>query len=242
MAMSRVNILSIMVVASRCGRAGRARATETRRGESENRSSENDGAGQAGPVRTETGSCNGGCPSISKVTFLVFWLPRSAGALMVISSLRLSPGSSVVGVKPGTVVQPQSGRTLVTRRCDVAVLSSQTNPRATSLGATSPKSSSAGAMTMPDPQMVTAVAEALPANAPLLILSDQPIADLPAAPFNACRGNSNGLPAALNPAPEDLAFKKPGDGISAARYAELIGRMTVEALPADHQLSWDDLK
>ena len=63
-----------------------------------------------------------------------------------------------------------------------------------------------GAMTMPDPQMVTAVADALPANAPLLILSDQPIADLPAAPFNACRGNSNELPAAPNPAPEDLAF------------------------------------
>jgi N-acetylneuraminate synthase len=43
-------------------------------------------------------------------------------------------------------------------------------------------------------------------------------------------------------APEDLVFKKPGDGISAARHAELIGRTIGEALPADHQIGWGDLK
>lgn len=39
-----------------------------------------------------------------------------------------------------------------------------------------------------------------------------------------------------------LAFKKPGDGISAARYREVIGRATSRALDADHKLSWSDLK
>ena len=39
----------------------------------------------------------------------------------------------------------------------------------------------------------------------------------------------------------DLAFKKPGDGISAARYRELVGRRAARDLPADHQLSLSDL-
>ena len=39
----------------------------------------------------------------------------------------------------------------------------------------------------------------------------------------------------------DLAFKKPGDGISAARYRELVGRRAARDLPADHQLSPSDL-
>jgi N-acetylneuraminate synthase len=39
----------------------------------------------------------------------------------------------------------------------------------------------------------------------------------------------------------DLAFKKPGDGISAARYREVVGRRVARDLPADHQLSPGDL-
>ena len=41
---------------------------------------------------------------------------------------------------------------------------------------------------------------------------------------------------------EHLSYKKPGDGISPSRSGELIGRRTVEELPANHKLSWDDLK
>jgi len=40
----------------------------------------------------------------------------------------------------------------------------------------------------------------------------------------------------------DLAFKKPGDGIPAARYEELVGRIVRQTLPADHKIAWDDLK
>jgi sialic acid synthase SpsE len=39
-----------------------------------------------------------------------------------------------------------------------------------------------------------------------------------------------------------LTFKKPGDGISAARYREVIDRKTRRALPGDHKLRWDDLQ
>jgi len=39
----------------------------------------------------------------------------------------------------------------------------------------------------------------------------------------------------------DLAFKKPGDGISAARWRELVGRPVVRDLPADHKLALPDL-
>lgn len=39
----------------------------------------------------------------------------------------------------------------------------------------------------------------------------------------------------------DLAFKKPGDGISAARYEELIGATVVRDLPADYQIGLGDL-
>jgi N-acetylneuraminate synthase len=38
----------------------------------------------------------------------------------------------------------------------------------------------------------------------------------------------------------DLAFKKPGDGIAAARWRELIGRRLRRAAGADHKLSFDD--
>ena len=38
----------------------------------------------------------------------------------------------------------------------------------------------------------------------------------------------------------DLVFKKPGDGIPAARHTELLGRRC--ALPADHKITWEDLK
>lgn len=40
----------------------------------------------------------------------------------------------------------------------------------------------------------------------------------------------------------DLAFKKPGDGIPAARYADLLGREVRHALPPDHKIGWEDLK
>ena len=40
----------------------------------------------------------------------------------------------------------------------------------------------------------------------------------------------------------DLAFKKPGDGISAARYREIIGRRVKFALPVNHKLTKDDLQ
>jgi N-acetylneuraminate synthase len=39
----------------------------------------------------------------------------------------------------------------------------------------------------------------------------------------------------------DLAFKKPGDGIAAARWRELIGRRLRRAAVADYKLSFDDL-
>jgi N,N'-diacetyllegionaminate synthase len=39
----------------------------------------------------------------------------------------------------------------------------------------------------------------------------------------------------------DLAFKKPGDGIPAARWRELLGRRLRDATPADHKLSFVDL-
>jgi N,N'-diacetyllegionaminate synthase len=39
----------------------------------------------------------------------------------------------------------------------------------------------------------------------------------------------------------DLAFKKPGDGIPAARYGEVLGRVLACDLAADHKLSWEDL-
>lgn len=41
---------------------------------------------------------------------------------------------------------------------------------------------------------------------------------------------------------EALAFKKPGDGIPAGRYHELIGKVVVRDLAADHKISWDDLR
>jgi len=40
---------------------------------------------------------------------------------------------------------------------------------------------------------------------------------------------------------DDLAFKKPGDGIGAAHYRELIGKTTVCELPANTKIKWSDL-
>lgn len=40
---------------------------------------------------------------------------------------------------------------------------------------------------------------------------------------------------------EMLAFKKPGDGIRAARYGQLLGRTVRHDLPQDHKLSQEDL-
>ena len=39
---------------------------------------------------------------------------------------------------------------------------------------------------------------------------------------------------------EDLAFKKPGDGIPAADYKTVIGKMAKANLPADHKFVEDD--
>jgi N-acetylneuraminate synthase len=39
----------------------------------------------------------------------------------------------------------------------------------------------------------------------------------------------------------ELAFKKPGDGIPAARHAELLGRKLRYGLPADHKIKWENL-
>lgn len=39
----------------------------------------------------------------------------------------------------------------------------------------------------------------------------------------------------------DLTFKKPGDGIGAARYSELIGKRLLRDAPANHKFSWEDL-
>lgn len=39
----------------------------------------------------------------------------------------------------------------------------------------------------------------------------------------------------------DLAYKKPGDGLPASRYKDVIGRRVRLDLPADHKLSMDDL-
>lgn len=41
---------------------------------------------------------------------------------------------------------------------------------------------------------------------------------------------------------EDLAYKKPGDGISAARFRDIVGRRTVRDLAADHKLDESDLE
>jgi sialic acid synthase SpsE len=40
----------------------------------------------------------------------------------------------------------------------------------------------------------------------------------------------------------DLAFKKPGDGISAARYGEVVGRRLNRSVPADHAFSERDFE
>jgi N,N'-diacetyllegionaminate synthase len=42
--------------------------------------------------------------------------------------------------------------------------------------------------------------------------------------------------------PGMLAFKKPGDGIPAARYRDITGRRAVRDLPADHTLGEEDLQ
>lgn len=39
----------------------------------------------------------------------------------------------------------------------------------------------------------------------------------------------------------DLAFKKPGDGIGAAHYAELIGKRVLHDMPANHKFNWENL-
>ena len=49
------------------------------------------------------------------------------------------------------------------------------------------------------------------------------------------------LPAGSRLAEADLAYKKPGDGIPAARAGELLGRRTLRDLPADHKLAWEEI-
>lgn len=48
------------------------------------------------------------------------------------------------------------------------------------------------------------------------------------------------LPEGTALAAADLAFKKPGDGIPAARHAELVGRRLRRAVPSDHKFSETD--
>jgi N-acetylneuraminate synthase len=38
-----------------------------------------------------------------------------------------------------------------------------------------------------------------------------------------------------------LAFKKPGDGIPAFRYAELLGKKLNKNIEKDHKLAWEDI-
>ncbi|MBR29835.1 MAG: N-acetylneuraminate synthase [Spirochaetaceae bacterium] len=40
----------------------------------------------------------------------------------------------------------------------------------------------------------------------------------------------------------DLAFKKPGDGIPAARYSAVLGKSIKAPLPSNRKISWEDLK
>jgi N,N'-diacetyllegionaminate synthase len=48
------------------------------------------------------------------------------------------------------------------------------------------------------------------------------------------------LPASTEIARHHLAFKKPGDGIPAAKYQDLIGRRVVHSLPRDHKFASED--
>jgi len=41
---------------------------------------------------------------------------------------------------------------------------------------------------------------------------------------------------------EHLSYKKPGSGIPAARYRELVGQKTRRDLPGDHLIGWDDIQ
>ena len=41
---------------------------------------------------------------------------------------------------------------------------------------------------------------------------------------------------------DDLAFKKPGDGISASKYKEVIGKVTTVNLPENHKFNWNNFK
>ncbi len=50
------------------------------------------------------------------------------------------------------------------------------------------------------------------------------------------------LPAGTALRREDLAFKKPGDGIPAAYYQRVLGSVLHSPLPQDHQLAWTDLR
>lgn len=50
------------------------------------------------------------------------------------------------------------------------------------------------------------------------------------------------LPAGHTITAADLAYKKPGDGITAARAQEIIGRRTKFALAENHKLTWGDLE
>ncbi|ABD06244.1 N-acetylneuraminate synthase [Rhodopseudomonas palustris HaA2] len=50
------------------------------------------------------------------------------------------------------------------------------------------------------------------------------------------------LPAATEIEMRHLAFKKPGDGISAAKYKDVIGRRIVRALPRDHKFAYEDFE
>lgn len=42
-------------------------------------------------------------------------------------------------------------------------------------------------------------------------------------------------------AQQDLAAKKPGDGIPTIEYEQVVGRKLLHAVPADHKLDWNDI-
>ena len=41
---------------------------------------------------------------------------------------------------------------------------------------------------------------------------------------------------------DDLSFKKPGDGIAASKYKELIGKVTKTNIPENHKFNWNNFK
>jgi N-acetylneuraminate synthase len=69
----------------------------------------------------------------------------------------------------------------------------------------------------------------------------QPFADMKRI-FEKSVVTAAGLKRGTKLAREHLAFKKPGDGISASRYRELLGRVLKQDLPADFKIRFEDIE